>query len=107
MHFADELLLHLRLGQHVGHQLIQVSEHQVRLVVRGRIQGRQGEPPVVDVGVLEHRQEHVEKDDLQSSVEGVIAVGQGVTDGLDGHAPDPLVLVTEQSLYNVSHPWPV
>lgn len=98
LHLPDELRLDHRLPHDIGHQLVKMTEDDVRLVVRCRVEGRHGMTTILHLGIFQHRLEHVNEVAFKHAVKDLILVGEGVSKGLDGDGPQQGRLVVEQGL---------
>lgn len=95
-HLTNQVRLNDRLGQHIRHQLAQVGQNEIGLVVGCRVQRRHGQATVVHLRVLKHDEKHVNEDVLEHSIESVVTVRQRVSNSLHGHATDVGVLISEK-----------
>lgn len=81
----DEGWVDDRLIKDEWHELAQVGENEVRLVVSGRIECGQGQASDFQVLILEHRREHIYQHIAQHGLERLIRLGQSVSDSQDSH----------------------
>lgn len=95
---TNQLFLDHGFLEHKRHQSIQVAEHQVRLVVGCRCEGRQPQTAVLHVGVSKHGREHGEKVVLQHTVKFVTTIGERRSQGLNGDGTDARRWIVQELL---------
>ncbi len=95
---ADQLRLDDRLVHHKRHQLVEMSQDQLGLVVRCRSKCGHGVAADVHIRIAERRLEHVDEIVPEGRVKRLVVVRERVPESLDGDGPQDLRLVSEQGL---------
>ncbi len=95
---TDQLRLDDGLVHNERHQLVEVGQDQLGLVVRCRGQGGHGVAADLHLRITERSLEHVDKIVPQDRIKRLVVVRERVSESLDGDGPQNQRLISEQGL---------
>jgi hypothetical protein len=107
LHLADELRLDHRLVHYERHQLVEVGQDQLRLVVRRRSQRGHGMAANLHLGIVKRSLQHINQGIPEECIKRLVVVRKSVPERLDGDGPQHRRLVSEQGLLCISGTKPV
>ena len=98
LNLTDQLRLNDGLIHNERHELVEMGQDQLGLVVRRRGQGRHGVTADLHLRITERGLEHIDKIVPQDRVKRLVVVGERVSEGLNSDCPQNQRLIPEQGL---------
>ncbi len=98
LNLTDQLRLDDRFVHNERHQLVQVGQDQLGLVVRCRGQSGHGVAADLHLRITERSLKHVDKIIPQHRIKPLVVVGERVSESLNRDGPQHQGLISEQGL---------